>query len=46
MAKKMISIRVDKSLLKHLKQQPEVKEKGLTEYIETACREKSKFIER
>lgn len=46
MAKKqMISIRFNKKLLQHLKQQPEVKESGLTDYVEDACKKKSKYKE-
>ena len=46
MAKKqMISIRLNKKLLQHLKQQPEVKENGLTDYVEDACKKKSKYKE-
>lgn len=47
MAKKqMISIRFNKKLLQHLKQQPEVKEGSLTDYVEDACKTKSKYKEK
>lgn len=43
MAKKMISIRFDESLLKHLKDLQEVKIDGLTAYLEKASAKLSKY---